>query len=251
MGPWNIYIFFFLHFGDNSDSKVTSMQRARPRLWLAEIKGFLLKAFDHKETYCYVTLDDHCLYTFIHYLDAGIFLKTSLLFRRLKKNKTHDKTWRKRSLLQFASLKPSWCQDRILRKQTCFLRGSLSPWWRNSGVTGFQRTPAEVKHTGTPLSDHTFSSRGIPQPFFVAWNIEQCEITLGFFVLFFLQVHQNKWIPPTGCGCAPGLWGEQDSDARIGAACEPDGVGGPRRGLLQVTLLFYAILISQRIKMHF
>lgn len=175
--------FFFKHFGDNADSKVTSMKGARKCLWLAKIKVFLLKAFDHKETYCYVTLDDHCLDIYIHYLDAGIFLKTSLLFRRLKK-KTHDKTWRKRSLLQFASLKPSWClePDRILRKQTCFLRGSLSPWWRNSEVTGFQRTPAEVKHTGTPLCDHTFSSRRIPQQFVVAWNIEQCEMTVFLFL---------------------------------------------------------------------
>lgn len=100
--------------------------------------------------------------------------------------------WRERSLLQFVALNPSWCPEpnRILREQICFLRGLLSLWWRNSAVTGFQRTPAEAKDTGTTLSDHTFKSRLIPEKFLAVWNMEQCEFTF-FFSSFFNIIYTS------------------------------------------------------------
>lgn len=95
-------------------------------------------------------------------------------------------------------------------------------------VTGSQKTPAEDKHTGR---SHFQSKTDISC---ASTIIQGCAV----------QVHQNKRGPTVGSRSASSLSGEQDSDESTGAACEPDAVGGPRGGLLQVTQ-FHFMLMSQ------
>lgn len=103
--------------------------------------------------------------------------------------------WRERSLLQFVSLKPSWCPEpnQILRKQIYFLRGLLSLWWRNSVVTGFQRTPAEDKHTGTTLSPITLSIQDWSLNSFLLWEILSSVKSLCFAFFLFVCLHSLRY----------------------------------------------------------